>query len=108
MTTTTVPIHVTPEAAARVAELGMQAELDRMLEHTRQTVPGLRSIEVQLALPYDTGDDTTIIIQPTSDVPFRPDDPIQREWDEWQMNTFSPDIYRHFILMPHYGTAHDG
>ncbi len=60
MTPTTIRITVTPEAAVRVAELGMQAELDQMLEHTRQTVPGLKSIEVQETLPYDTGDETTI------------------------------------------------
>ncbi len=41
MSATTFPVSITPEAAARVAELGMQAELERMLEHTRQTVPGL-------------------------------------------------------------------
>lgn len=40
MRTASVPITITPEAAARVAKLGMQAELERMLEHTRQTVPG--------------------------------------------------------------------
>ena len=30
----TVPVTITPEAAARVAELGLQAELERMVEHT--------------------------------------------------------------------------
>ena len=108
ITTTTIPVTVTPEAAERVAELGMQAELERMLEHSRQTVPGLRAIEVQLALPYDTGDETSVIIQATRAGPFRPEDPTQRKWDDWQMNSFSPDVYRHFILMTLHEKAHEG
>jgi hypothetical protein len=43
-----LPIDVTPEAAARVAQLGMQAELESMLEHTSRTVPDLRGLRVVL------------------------------------------------------------
>jgi hypothetical protein len=42
----TVPITITPEAEECVARLGMQAELQRMLEHTLQSVPALKRIEV--------------------------------------------------------------
>jgi hypothetical protein len=108
MATTTVPVTVEPEAAARVAELGMQAELERMLEHTRQTVPGLRAIEVQLALPYDTGDETSIIIQATMEDPHLEDDPTDTEWDKWQVRTFPPDVCRYFVLISVYGPAHEG
>ena len=69
MSTIAAPVTVTPEAMARIAELGMQAELERMLEHTRKTVPGLRAIEVQLALPYDTGNETSIVIEASRRVP---------------------------------------
>ena len=62
-TSTTVPLTVLPEAAARVAELGMQAEFERMLQHTRQTLPGLRSIRVYLAEPYDTDNEPRVVIQ---------------------------------------------
>ncbi len=108
MSTTTIPVTVTPEAAERVAELGMQAELECMLEHTRQTVPGLRSIEVRLALPYDTGDVPTIIIEAAKCFPARADEPTQTEWDDWQMNTFPPDVYRHFLLMTLQEPTHEG
>src|SRR5260370_347093 len=92
MATTTVPITVEPEAADRVAELGMQAGLERIVEHTRQTVPGLRAIEVQLALPYDTGDETSIIIQATMDDPHVEYDPTDTEWGKWQVRTFPPKV----------------
>jgi hypothetical protein len=104
---TTVPLTITPEAAARVAELGMQAELERMLDHTRQTVPGLRSIEVQLALPYDTGDETTLIIEVGMDDPYRLDDPTWEQWSYWQISTFPPHVCRYFTMMPVYGPPHE-
>lgn len=99
MSTTTVPVIITPEAAARVAELGMKAELERMLEHTRQTVSGLRSIEVQLALPYDTGDETSIIIEASMDDPHLEYDPTDTECGKWEVRTFSPDVCRYFVMM---------
>ena|SRR5437870_6434287 len=102
------PITITPEAAARVAELGMHAELDRMLEHTCQTVAGLRAIEVQLALPYDTGDETSILIQATIVDPHRDDNPSQREWGAWKVRTFRPEVCRYFVLLTVVEPAHAG
>jgi len=108
MSTATVPITISPEAAARVAELGMKAELERMLEHTRQTVPGLRAIDVQLALPYDTGDATSILIESTMDDPHLEYDPTDTDWGKWQVRTFPPEVCRHFVMMSVYGQAHEG
>jgi hypothetical protein len=95
MPSTTVAVTITPEAAARVAELGMQAELERMLEHTRQTVPGLRSVEVQEAPPYDTGDETGITILATIVNPQLEYDSTDSEWGHWKVMTFPADVYRY-------------
>ncbi len=108
MSTTTLPVSVTPEAAERVADLGMRAELERMLEHTRQTVPGLKSIEVQLTLPYDTGDETSIVIEARMDYRQLPYDPTEDEWGAWKVRTFPPDVCRYFVMMTVYGPAHEG
>ena len=51
-----VKVTVTPEAAARVAELGFQKEFDQLIEHARTTIPGVRWIEVRMEPPYDTHD----------------------------------------------------
>jgi hypothetical protein len=102
MTPTTIPVTVTPEAAARVAELGMQAELEQMLEHTRQAVPGLLSIEVQEAPPYDTGDESTIVIEATRGDRFQESDRTDTEWGDWEINTFPPDVCRYFVMMTVY------
>src|SRR5579884_3757988 len=42
-----VPLTITPEAAARVAELGMQKELEQMIAQVRRVVPDLAAIEVE-------------------------------------------------------------
>ena len=46
-TTATIPVNVSAEAAARIAELGMQREFEEMIEHAKQTaarIPGLRYV----------------------------------------------------------------
>ncbi len=98
-TTATIPVTVRPEAAERVAELNMQRELEQMVEHTKQTVPGLRSIEVQLALPYDTGAETSIIIEATMDKPTLWPDSTLKDWSNWKIETFQPEVWTHFNLM---------
>jgi hypothetical protein len=108
MNTTTVPVTILPEAAQRVAELGMQPELERMLEHTQHTVPGLRSIEVQLALPYDTGDETGITIAATMDDPRLEYDSTDEEWGKWEVRTFPPEVCRYFVMLSVYGPPHEG
>src|ERR1700736_4738771 len=52
--TTEVSITMTPEARGWVEALGLERELETMLDHTRQTVPRLHSIEVTR---YDDPDD---------------------------------------------------
>jgi hypothetical protein len=103
--TTIVPINVTPEAASRVADLGMQRELEQMLEHTRQVVPGLQAIKVSLAPPYDTGDEPRVVIEPTMVNSNGPDNSAEKEWDRWIVNAFSPDVGQHFCLLTVYGAG---
>lgn len=92
----------------RVTELGMKTELERMLEHTRQTVPGLRAIEVQLALPFDTGDETSIVIEATRENPNWDHDQTDSDWARWQCQTFSADVCRYFVMMSIYEPDHAG
>ena|ERR1043166_3780485 len=96
-TTTAIPLSISPEATARVRQLGMEREFEMMLEHTRQTVPSLRRIEV---IEYDDPEiDPTgsrVIIMAWKDEPPVVGDPTDRLWGRWQMDTFSPDIFRWF------------
>jgi hypothetical protein len=104
MSTTTVPLTVTPEAAAHVAELGMQREFEQMLEHVRQTVPGLVTIEVELAEPYDTGDEPSVLIQPTMKEPNPLTDTTEEDYIAWVVRTFPGEVCVHFCMMTRYET----
>ncbi len=105
----TVPVTITPEAAARVAELGMQAELERMLEHTRQTVAGLQRIEVTLTSPYDYDRPSPgIDIKAYTDRPFVEGDRTWGEWGRWKVTTFPSEVCEHFVLLLYYGSGDAG
>jgi hypothetical protein len=69
MTPTTVPVTIAPEAAAYVAELGMQEPFQKMLDRIPQTVPGLHSVVVNLQEPHDLGDDPCVVFDVTRQDP---------------------------------------
>ncbi|MCI0463269.1 MAG: hypothetical protein L0Z62_40500 [Gemmataceae bacterium] len=95
-----IPVTVDPEAAERVAELGMQAELEHMLEQARQLIPGLWRLQVAFGTPSDTGSDLPVIIEAYRDPAGRqPDDQTWHRYNQWQMTTFSLDVCRHFRLL---------
>jgi|GEM_PF-1520790 hypothetical protein len=99
-TITTVPLAIEPQAAQLVKELGMQAELDQMLERARQIIPGLRRLHVLFAPPYDTGPDPSVVIEAYRDAAAQ--EPDDLHWDlysKWQSATISPDVYRHLTLL---------
>jgi hypothetical protein len=100
-TTTKVPVTITPEAAALVAELGRQAEFEQMLEHTRQSVPNLHSIEV---VRYDDpeGDDSRVRITAWIDEPWRGDISVHTDWGKWFVTTFPPEVCRYFGFSTRY------
>jgi hypothetical protein len=103
-----IPFTIEPDAAARVAELGMKAELEQMIKHVCQAVPKLRRIDVVLQPPYDTGNEPSIIIDITREAPPPGDDPTQRELGNWEADNFSPDVGRHFIMLVQDDIAHAG
>jgi hypothetical protein len=108
-TTLTVPVTITPEAAARVSQIGINAELERMLEYTCQTVTGLRRLDVVLEQPHDTGDEPFLTIEATRDVSFRTtNDATREQWGAWKVQTFPPEVGRHISLLIFYGETNAG
>jgi hypothetical protein len=77
---TDAPLTITPEAAARVAELGMQKELEQMIAYVREKVPGLNAIEVAIEECYESRDETGVRIEAYSDRAFEPEDIPPRRW----------------------------
>jgi hypothetical protein len=106
MTTgTRVSLTVAPEAAAHVADLGMRRELDRMLDHTRESVPRLRSIAVALAHDPEGADEPRIVIEAGMEPGASGYDSTEDEWGRWKVETFPPAVSQHFVLLTVYGNA---
>ncbi len=104
---TTVPLTITPEATAHVAELGMQREFEQMLERTLQTVPGLQSIEVTLEYNPETGDDPRVVIWSYMEDRRLEYDPTEDQWGRWKITTFPPEVCEHFVMLAVHGAAND-
>jgi hypothetical protein len=94
----TVPVAIMPEAAARVAELGMQAELEHLLERVRQVVPELRHINVELESPYDTGGELGVSVLAWTRLPWQQVNDVKRSLARWRRATFSPPICEHLFI----------
>jgi hypothetical protein len=99
MLSATVPLQVTPEAAARIAELGIQAEVDRMIEHAVKTVGGIRRVEIMLMDPYEMYDEPHLSATAYRDFALWSDsNPDVDRFGDWKIESFSPDILWRFNL----------
>lgn len=103
---TDVPVTISPEAAARVAELGMQKEMEQMIAHVREVVPSLVAIEVEIAERYDLGGEPGISIIPYSDQPYVEEDRTSWELIGWESRTFPPQVLEHFAILIVNGRPH--
>ena len=106
--TSTIPVTVTPEAAARIAELGFEAHVETMLEYARQHVPGLERLEVVLNERYDMGGEPGVAIDAYSLPVFDPDDQTFWKITRWATTTFPPEVLQHLHLSLAPGTGHVG
>src|SRR5207244_3147699 len=93
-----IPVTVEPEATARIAELGFQAEVERMLEHAKQTLPNIQRIEVVMNHRYDEDKADGVWIEVWSDHPYDPNEGISEQLRDWFIFSFSPDVRRYLNL----------
>jgi hypothetical protein len=103
---TDVPVTITPEAAVRLDELGMHKELEQMIAHAREVVPGLAAIEVEIAERYDTGGEPGINITAYSDQVFLPGDSTSWDLIRWDVETFPPQVLEHLCILLSPGKPH--
>jgi hypothetical protein len=79
-----VPLTVAEDAAARVAELGLQREFDLMIERARQTLTSLLHLRVTLEYdPVRPEDDPRILIWAHKEEPTPEKLEDMTEWKEW-------------------------
>jgi hypothetical protein len=94
-----VPVTIRPAAAARIAELGMQTELQQMIDRALWVVPELVAIEVEIAERYDTGGEPGVSIVAYSDQAFTPDDNTSDELRRWKIETFPAQVLEHLTIL---------
>jgi hypothetical protein len=95
-TTTEIPTTITPEAMALVQALGLEVELETMLEHTRKTVPQLHAIQVDRYDHPEDPDDSRVMIAAWQNGPS-PISPTDWEnWMSWFIEAFPPTVGQHF------------
>ncbi len=99
---TAVPLEVTEKAAAHVARLGMQQELEQMLGWVRQNVAGLQEMRVAMSrrLGYYGKSPPYVIIwaQQARPAENAPVDLVEWEWAGWKAQTFPPQVCASFLL----------
>ena len=102
----TVPVEVTPDATARIEELGMRREFEKMIEYTKKAVDDLQSIDVTVYDdPYEPGE-PRMVIRAWREGCGTVDDPSRSSWVDWYVKTFAPDVRRWFSFEIDYGTNH--
>jgi hypothetical protein len=97
-TGTDIKVTITPEAQAKIDELGRRPEFERMLEHARRTIPGVTAIAVDAPWIHDLQDDSIVFLE----IYVRDAEPkldhlaLEREYFRWQCAVFPPEVYAHF------------
>jgi hypothetical protein len=107
ITSATVPERVTPEAAARVADLGLEGQLRRMIDYARQHLPEATRIEVVLYERDEVAEPPGIAIEVYT--PFHCFDPTARtrgKIGEGLVSEFPPQVLEH-VLIDHLPEAAD-
>jgi hypothetical protein len=102
--TTDIPVLIEPDAAERIAELGLQKELDKMLDHAKQTVPGLHRLRVEVDYRANMGEEDALTIWAYREYPGgEPEnDRADRQFGLWAIDTFPPDVKRWVVLISIY------
>jgi hypothetical protein len=106
-TTATIPVNISDEAAARIAELGMQREFEEMIEHAKQALPGVRWIDVTLTDSPEEPGDLRIRISPHRPPPSNLNELDRAEcgYIDLFIQAFSPQVCEHFCVLSFYGDS---
>jgi hypothetical protein len=99
-TIATIPVTIQPDAAAFLAEIGQERELEMMLKHAKATIPRLRALDVVLHDYPETGPPSLTIdahVERSSNG-LDPVDP-NTVFSRWQIRNFPPEVCVNFTLM---------
>jgi hypothetical protein len=96
--TISLPVHITPEAAVRVAELGFQPVVDDLLKQALTLLPGLQSLQLTLVPSYEMDDIPWLVLECYSDRPEQEARDALVAWYTWRAESLPFEVGRHFML----------
>src|SRR5947209_4902243 len=92
----TIPVQIEEEAATRIAELGLQHEFEMILEHTKQTVVNLRSIDVTRYDDLSEPGPPRVLFIAWLNGDQAEEDPTREQWVKWILDTMPPKVLHWF------------
>jgi hypothetical protein len=103
------PVTISPEAAARVAELGFQRVVDNAIAQALGILPGLQSLHLVLVPSYEMDDIPWLVLECYGDRSGQEAQDALVAWYTWRVENLPFEVGRHFMLSwIHHEAAHAG
>jgi hypothetical protein len=102
MNAVNVPVTITPEAAARMAELGMQAQAEQMVGHAVREIPQLVRIDIETFWRADDPSPDGVALRGTTTIPWQEGVKVGQAISRWMVRTFPPEVCEHFLICLRY------
>jgi hypothetical protein len=99
--TTMVRVTISSEARSFLDRLGQAEDLEKMIDRARHVVSGLQSIDVVLDEPTEEMPSGVVLWAHRDDVGLE-SDPTHRDWIDWMVATFPPEVCQNFTLLSIY------
>lgn len=105
-TSTVVPTIVSSAAKARIAELGFNAQVERMIDYARANLPRLLRIEVMLNERDDEESPPGVAVAAYSQEGAASAGRVFGDLASWATAEFPPEVLEHLHLSYHPETPH--
>jgi hypothetical protein len=106
-TDTLIPTAIEPSAEQFAARQGLQAPLAEMVDHLKQSIPGLCNLAVEYAPAYDTGEEG-ILFHACRELSDSANQACWERFSAWKIARYTPDVWRHFNLIVSSNNQHGG
>jgi hypothetical protein len=106
-TGTDIQVTITPEAQAKIDELRIRPEFERMLEQAKRTIPGVTHIEADAPWIHHYQDNPVIYL----DI-YIPDSAadasraLEGEYSRWLWSAFPPEVHANVCPTVYLGVPH--
>jgi hypothetical protein len=98
MQSLSVSVTISPDAAARLAELGFEKDFDQAVAQALSLLPGLRSLHLTLMPSYEMDDIPWLVLECYGDRSEQEARPGLIAWYTWRADNLPLDVGRHFML----------